>query len=60
MAGSEASGVPPRFCRSGSGLRNIILVHELGGSLDGWGAVVPNRAIEPFIRACSPSKAAGG
>jgi 3-oxoadipate enol-lactonase len=42
MPWSNASGVSLHFRRSGDGPRSIVLIHELGGSLDGWDSVVPH------------------
>jgi 3-oxoadipate enol-lactonase len=43
-----SSGVSIHFEVSGRGQRSLILVHELGGSLDSWDAVVP--LLEPEFR----------
>ena len=48
MPWSNASGVSLHFRRSGDGPRSIVLIHELGGSLDGWESVVP--FLEPDFR----------
>jgi 3-oxoadipate enol-lactonase len=39
MPWSSASGVSLHFRCSGDGPRNIVFIHELGGSLDGWESV---------------------
>jgi 3-oxoadipate enol-lactonase len=41
MAWSSASGIVLRYELSGRGDRGLVLVHELGGSLESWDAVVP-------------------
>jgi 3-oxoadipate enol-lactonase len=41
MAWSNASDVSIRYNLSGRGDRSLILIHELGGSLDSWDAVLP-------------------
>src|SRR5579864_5903151 len=41
MPWSNASGVSLHYRCSGDGPRNIVFIHELGGSLDGWESVVP-------------------
>lgn len=41
MSWSMSSGVTLRYHVSGRGNRSLILVHELGGSLESWDALVP-------------------
>lgn len=41
MAWSTSSDVSIRYELSGQGSRGLILVHELGGSLESWDSVVP-------------------
>jgi 3-oxoadipate enol-lactonase len=41
MAWLTSSAVSIHYKLSGSGRRSLILVHELGGSLDSWDAVLP-------------------
>src|ERR1051325_9378433 len=41
MAWSNASDVSIRYDLSGKGSRSLILIHELGGSLDSWDALLP-------------------
>ena len=48
MGWLTSSGVSIHFEVSGRGQRSLILVHELGGSLDSWDAVVP--LLEPEFR----------
>src|SRR5436189_43632 len=40
----EVNGVGLRCELSGSGERTIVLIHEMGGSLESWGEVAPRRA----------------
>ena len=43
----EVNGVGLRYELAGSGAQTVLLVHELGGSLDSWDATLPafqNRA----------------
>ena len=37
----EANGVGLRYELSGSGERTVVLIHEMGGSLESWDEVVP-------------------
>ena len=40
----EANGIGLRYELSGSGSRTIVLIHEMGGSLESWDEVVPRLA----------------
>ena len=40
----ELDGVALRFALSGTGERTLVLVHEMGGSLESWDEVVPHVA----------------
>ena len=40
----EANGVGLRYELSGSGERTVVLIHEMGGSLESWDEVVPRLA----------------
>ena len=41
MEWMEVNGVALRYMVSGSGDKNLILVHELGGALESWNDVLP-------------------
>ena len=41
MAWSDASGVSLRYELAGTGPASLVLLHELGGSLESWDAAVP-------------------
>ena len=48
MGWMTSSGVSMHYEVSGRGQRSLILVHELGGTLDSWDAVLP--LLEPEFR----------
>lgn len=39
---AEINGAACRYAVDGKGPRTLVLVHELGGSLDSWGAMIPH------------------
>jgi 3-oxoadipate enol-lactonase len=41
MPWTDASGVSIRYEMSGAGARSLILIHELGGSLESWDRLLP-------------------
>ena len=48
----EANGVGLRYDLAGDGAKTLVLVHEMGGSLDSWDQVLPTRfchVTEPRI-----------
>ena len=40
----EVNGVALRYELSGGGPSTIVLIHEMGGTLESWGAVAPRLA----------------
>lgn len=38
---AEINGAACRYALDGEGARTLVLVHELGGSLDSWGGMIP-------------------
>ena len=48
MGWMTSSGVSMHYEVSGRGQRSLILVHELGGTLDSWDAVLP--LLDPEFR----------
>jgi 3-oxoadipate enol-lactonase len=41
MNGSDVNGTSLRYDRSGSGIATLVLVHEIGATLDSWDQVLP-------------------
>ena len=41
----EANGVGLRYDLAGDGAKTLVLVHEMGGSLDSWDQVLPTLSV---------------
>ena len=47
----EVNGVGLRYQLAGSGLATVVLIHEMGGSLESWDQVVPVLAAKRRVLA---------
>src|SRR5256885_11777783 len=54
----EVNGVGLRYELTGSGNRTVVLIHEMGGSLESWDEVVPRLAASRRVL-CYDTRGAG-